>query len=106
MDLKAPILLTGLARWWNTKRVTTIADFECMAMVLLSGKGEASNAPGPRACSPLSARCRRRALPLLRALATRFGPDLEAVQLYDRIPAGTQPDAAVWRMPRSPGARS
>jgi len=76
-----PGFLTGLTRWWGNKRVTTTADFESMASVLLSGKGEAS---GVALASSLLAAYR--ALPrsehrrFFELLATRFGPDLEIVQ--------------------------
>jgi malonyl-CoA decarboxylase len=81
MSSKAQGFLTGLARWWGSKRVTATADFESMALVLLSGKGEAS---GVALASHLLAAYR--ALPrvehqrFFQLLATRFGPDLQIVQ--------------------------
>ncbi len=74
-------LLAGLTRWWGSRRVTATADFESMASVLLSGKGEAS---GVALATHLLAAYR--ALPradqrrFFTLLATRFGPDLETVQ--------------------------
>src|SRR5690349_18441111 len=81
MNAKAPGFLSGLARWWGSRRVTATADFESMASVLLSGKGEAS---GVALASHLLGAYR--ALPraeqrrFFALLATRFGPDLDAVQ--------------------------
>jgi len=81
MNAKAPGFLSGLTRWWGSRRVTATADFESMARVLLSGKGEAS---GVALASHLLAAYR--ALPradqrrFFALLATRFGPDLELVQ--------------------------
>jgi len=78
---KANGFLTGLTRWWGSKRVATTADFESMAWDLLSGKGEASGVA--LAASLLAA---YRALPRVEQrrffglLATRFGPDLQIVQ--------------------------
>ncbi len=79
MSSKTQGFLTGLTRWWGSKRVT--ADFEAMASVLLSGKGEAS---GVALASHLLAAYR--ALPrseqrrFFELLASRFGPDLPIVQ--------------------------
>ena len=42
MNAKAPGFLSGLTRWWSSRRVTATDDFESMASVLRSGKGEAS----------------------------------------------------------------
>jgi len=73
--------LSGLTRWWGSRRVTTTADFESMATVLLSGKGEAS---GVALATHLLAAYR--ALPrtdqrrFFELLATRFGPDLGVVE--------------------------
>ena len=81
MSSMAQGFLTGLTRWWGSKRVASTADFESMAWVLLSGKGEAS---GVALASSLLAAYR--ALPRLdrrrffELLATRFGPDLQIVQ--------------------------
>nr|HET7860785.1 malonyl-CoA decarboxylase [Caldimonas sp.] len=81
MNAKTPGFLSGLTRWWGSRRVTATADFESMASVLLSGKGEAS---GVALASHLLAAYR--ALPradqrrFFALLATRFGPDLEVVQ--------------------------
>jgi malonyl-CoA decarboxylase len=81
MSSMAQGFLTGLTRWWGTKRVTATADFESMASVLLSGKGEAS---GVALASHFLAAYR--ALPrvehrrFFELLATRFGPDLRIVQ--------------------------
>ena len=81
MNAKAPGFLSGLTRWWGSRRVIATADFESMASVLLSGKGEAS---GVALASHLLAAYR--ALPradqrrFFALLATRFGPDLEVVQ--------------------------
>jgi malonyl-CoA decarboxylase len=81
MDLKAQVLLTGFARWWNSKRVATIADFESMAVVLLSGKGEASGvALASRLLAAYGAWPPAERPRFFELLATRFGPDLEAVQ--------------------------
>jgi Malonyl-CoA decarboxylase (MCD). len=81
MSSKAQVLLTGLTRWWSSKRPTTTADFESMAVVLLSGKGEASGVAlasrllaAYRGLPPVE---RRRFFELL---ATRFGSDLDVVQ--------------------------
>jgi len=80
MNAKAQGLLSGLTRWWGSRRVTATADFESMATVLLSGKGEAS---GVALASHLLAAYR--ALPqahqrrFFALLASRFGPDLDAV---------------------------
>jgi malonyl-CoA decarboxylase len=94
MSSKAQALLDGLTRWWSSRRVVTSADFESMAMVLLSGKGEAS---GVALASHLLAAYR--ALPraerrrFFELLATRFGPNLDAVR--DAVADFQQaPDAA------------
>src|SRR5690349_1291201 len=81
MGSMAQGFLSGLARWWGGRRVTPTADFESMASVLLSGKGEAS---GVALASHLLAAYR--ALPrteharFFELLATRFGPDLGVVR--------------------------
>jgi malonyl-CoA decarboxylase len=81
MSAKAQVLFSGLSRWWSGRRVATTADFESMASVLLSGKGEASGvALASRlldAYGALPPPERRRFFELL---ATRFGPDLDAVR--------------------------
>ncbi|HZW71963.1 MAG TPA: malonyl-CoA decarboxylase N-terminal domain-containing protein, partial [Caldimonas sp.] len=94
MNTKTPGFLSGLTRWWSSRRVTATADFESMASVLLSGKGEAS---GVALASHLLAAYRE--LPradqrrFFALLATRFGPDLDAVEraVADFVEA---PDAA------------
>src|SRR4029079_15700323 len=81
MNAKAPGFLSGLTRWWGSRRVTATADFESMASVLLSGKGEAS---GVALASHLLAAYR--ALPradqrrFFALLAPRLRPDLEGVE--------------------------
>ena len=81
MGSKALALFEGLTRWWGGRRVATTADFESMAMVLLSGKGEASGvatglAPARRLRCPARAEQRR----FFTLLATRFGPNLASVR--------------------------
>jgi malonyl-CoA decarboxylase len=81
MGTKAQALLEGLTRWWGSKRVATTADFESMATVLLSGKGEASGVALAShllaAYGVLPALEQRRFFELL---ATRFGPNLDIVR--------------------------
>ena len=81
MGSKAQVLFEGLSRWWSGKRVASTADFEAMATVLLSGKGEASGVALAShllaAYGRLPAAEQRRFFDLL---ASRFGANLESVQ--------------------------
>jgi malonyl-CoA decarboxylase len=81
MSTKAQGFLTGLTRWWGSKRVTTTADFESMASVLLSGKGEASGvALASRLLEAYRALPRTEHRRFFQLLANRYGPDLHLVQ--------------------------
>ena len=81
MGTKAQALLEGLTRWWGSKRLTTTADFESMAVVLLSGKGEASGvALASRLLAAYGALPRAEQRRFFHLLATRFGANLESVR--------------------------
>jgi len=81
MGSKAQALLEGLTRWWGSKRLATTADFESMAMVLLSGKGEASGvALASRLLAAYDGLPRAEQRRFFGLLATRFGPNLESVR--------------------------
>jgi malonyl-CoA decarboxylase len=81
MGSKAQVLRTGLTRWWSSKRVTTTADFESMATVLLSGKGEASGvALASRLLAAYAALPRVEHRRFFELLASRFGSNLDTVQ--------------------------
>jgi len=81
MGTKAQALLDGLTRWWGSKRLTTTADFESMAVVLLSGKGEASGvALASRLLAAYGALPRAEQRRFFHLLATRFGANLESVR--------------------------
>ena len=81
MGSKAQALLEGLTRWWGSKRVVTTADFESMAIVLLSGKGEASGvALASRLLGAYGGLPRVEQRRFFDLLATRFGPNLETVR--------------------------
>jgi malonyl-CoA decarboxylase len=81
MSSKAQGFLTGLTRWWGSKRITTTADFESMATVLLSGKGEASGVVlASRLLDAYRALPRVEHRRFFELLAARFGPDLDVVQ--------------------------
>jgi len=81
MGSKAHALLEGLTRWWGSKRVATTADFESMAVVLLSGKGEASGvALASHLLAAYAALPRTQQRRFFELLATRFGPNLATVR--------------------------
>ena len=81
MGSKAQALLEGLTRWWGSKRLATTADFESMAVVLLSGKGEASGvALASRLLAAYAGLPRAEQRRFFGLLATRFGPNLETVR--------------------------
>jgi malonyl-CoA decarboxylase len=81
MSSKAQDFLSGLARWWGARRVTAPADFEAMASVLLSGKGEASGvALASRLLEAYRALPKAEHRRFFQLLESRFGPDLETVQ--------------------------
>src|SRR6187399_2169329 len=81
MGSKAHALLEGLTRWWGSKRVATTADFESMALVLLSGKGEASGvALASRLLAAYAGLPRVEQKRFFDLLAIRFGPNLETVR--------------------------
>jgi malonyl-CoA decarboxylase len=81
MGSKALALLEGLTRWWGSKRAVTTADFQSMAIVLLSGKGEASGvALASRLLAAYGSLPRVDQHRFFDLLATRFGPNLETMQ--------------------------
>ena len=81
MGSKANALLNGLTRWWGGKRGATTADFESMALVLLSGKGEASGvALASHLLAAYAALPRSDQRRFFHLLATRFGPNLATVR--------------------------
>jgi malonyl-CoA decarboxylase len=94
MTSKAQALFEGLTRWWTSRRVATTADFESMAMVLLSGKGEASGvALASHLLAAYAALPRSQQRRFFELLAMRFGPNLDSVRdaVADFVQA---PDAA------------
>ena len=83
-----------MARWWSNRAACAEGDFESMASILLSGKGEASGVALAShlllAYHALPSADRPRFFTLL---ATRFGPDLElvqrAIEVFQRSPETT-----------------